>query len=246
MKAKPSDQLTLLDLQALDQRESVLRHKRDSHPAHAVVRELAGRIDDLQRSQITQNSVISDLSREIERITHEIELVSARRDRQRGRIEANEVPLRDISSMEHEIAQMETRLSNLEDDQLSVEEQRENAQKARESMLTEIEGMKASIEQTKAEFMAEVAEADDELRTVIAKRRELAASIAKDLLDEYERVRALNGALAVLEVRNGVGIGMAAEISPLERETIRTTPADEVYWAEDTGAIVVRTQQARD
>ncbi len=246
MKAKPSDQLTLLDLQALDQRESVLRHQRDSHPAHAVVRELAGRIDDLQRSQITQNSVISDLSREIERITHEIELVSARRDRQRGRIEANEVPLRDISSMEHEIAQMETRLSNLEDDQLSVEEQRENAQKARESMLTEIEGMKASIEQTKAEFMAEVAEADDELRTVIAKRRELAASIAKDLLDEYERVRALNGALAVLEVRNGVGIGMAAEISPLERETIRTTPADEVYWAEDTGAIVVRTQQARD
>ena len=94
--------------------------------------------------------------------------------------------------------------------------------------------------------MAEVAEADDELRTVIAKRRELAASIAKDLLDEYERVRASNGALAVLEVRDGVGIGMAAEISPLERETIRTTPADEVYWAEDTGAIVVRTQQARD
>lgn len=246
MKAKPSDQLTLLDLQALDQRESVLRHKRDSHPAHGTVRELAGRIDDLQRSQITQTSVISDLSREIERITHEIELVSARRDRQRGRIEANEVPLRDISSMEHEIAQMQTRLSRLEDDQLSVEEQRENAQKARESMLSEIEGMKASIEQTKAEFMAEVAEADDELRTVIAKRRELAASIAKDLLDEYERVRALNGALAVLEVRNGVGIGMAAEISPLERETIRTTPADEVYWAEDTGAIVVRTQQARD
>lgn len=246
MKAKPSDQLTLLDLQALDQRESVLRHQRDSHPAHATVRELAGRIDDLQRSQITQTSVISDLSREIERITHEIELVSARRDRQRGRIEANEVPLRDISSMEHEIAQMQTRLSRLEDDQLSVEEQRENAQKARESMLSEIEGMKASIEQTKAEFMAEVAEADDELRTVIAKRRELAASIAKDLLDEYERVRASNGALAVLEVRDGVGIGMAAEISPLERETIRTTPADEVYWAEDTGAIVVRTQQARD
>lgn len=246
MKAKPSDQLTLLDLQALDQRESVLRHKRDSHPAHGTVREFAGRIDDLQRSQITQTSVISDLSREIERITHEIELVSARRDRQRGRIEANEVPLRDISSMEHEIAQMQTRLSRLEDDQLSVEEQRENAQKARESMLSEIEAMKASIEQTKAEFMAEVAEADDELRTVIAKRRELAASIAKDLLDEYERVRALNGALAVLEVRDGVGIGMAAEISPLERETIRTTPADEVYWAEDTGAIVVRTQQARD
>lgn len=246
MKAKPTDQLSLLDLQALDQRESVLRHKRDSHPAHAAVREFAARIEDLQRSAVTQAAVISDLGREIDRTTREIELVAARRDRQRARIEANEVPLRDISSMEHEISQMEARLTSLENDQLSVEEQREGAERARESMLVEIEGMKASIEETKASFMAEVAESDEELRAVIAKRRALAASIAPALLEEYERVRALNGALAVLEVRGGVGIATAAEISPLELERIRTTPADEVYWAEDTGAIVVRTDQARD
>ena len=50
MKASHTDQLELLELQKLDQKESALRHKRDSHPAHATVREFAGRVADLQRA----------------------------------------------------------------------------------------------------------------------------------------------------------------------------------------------------
>lgn len=244
MKATHPDQLSLLDLQELDRRESALRHKRDAHPAHAAVRELAGRAEDLQRASITQSAVISDLAREIERIENEISLVSARRARQQARIEGNEVPLRDISSMEHEIAQMDARLSKLEEDQLSVEEQREAAVKAREAMLAEVEAMKSDVESHKAAFAADVAESDEELRSVIKKRRALAESLPADLLAEYESVRRLNGALAVIEVRNGVGIGSAADLSPLELETIRRTPVDELYRAEDTGAIVVRTSRA--
>ena len=38
VKATHTDQLELLELQKLDQKESALRHKRDSHPAHATVR----------------------------------------------------------------------------------------------------------------------------------------------------------------------------------------------------------------
>ena len=54
MKASHTDQLDLLELQKLDQKESALRHKRDSHPAHATVREFAGRVADLQRVGITK------------------------------------------------------------------------------------------------------------------------------------------------------------------------------------------------
>ena len=59
MKASHTDQLELLELQKLDQKESALRHKRDSHPAHATVREFAGRVADLQRAAISQNAVIA-------------------------------------------------------------------------------------------------------------------------------------------------------------------------------------------
>ncbi|MFC2570125.1 MAG: hypothetical protein ACFNUK_07395, partial [Schaalia sp.] len=102
MKASHTDQLELLELQKLDQKESALRHKRDSHPAHATVREFAGRVADLQRAAISQNAVIADTTREVTRIEEEIAKVSERRKRQQARIDNNQVPLRDISLMEHE------------------------------------------------------------------------------------------------------------------------------------------------
>ena len=86
-----------------------------------------------------------------------------------------------------------------------------------------------------------MAEADDELRRVIAARRELTDRLPSDLLNEYEEARRRNGALAVIEVRDGYGIGVAADLSPMELERIRLTPADEVYLTEETTQIVVRT-----
>ena len=229
MKATHTDQLDLLELQKLDQKESALRHKRDSHPAHATVREFAGRVADLQRAAISQNAVISDTGREVRRIEEEIAKVCERRSRQQGRIDANLVPLRDISAMEHEIAQMDRRLAKLEDGQVDAEERVETARAAQEKI--------------KADFQADVAEADDELRRVIAARRELTDRLPSDLLNEYEEARRRNGALAVIEVRDGYGIGVAADLSPMELERIRLTPADEVYLTEETAQIVVRTAE---
>ena len=65
MKASHTDQLDLLELQKLDQKESALRHKRDSHPAHATVREFAGRVADLQRAAELRYGEIPELEREL-------------------------------------------------------------------------------------------------------------------------------------------------------------------------------------
>ena len=241
MKAPHPQQLVLLELQKLDQKESALRHRRQVHPAHETVRELAGHLADLQRAAVTQGAVISDCEREVARIEDEIQRVRARRDRQNERIEKNQVPLRDINSMQHEIAQMDSRISRLEEEQLAAEERTESARAAREQMNAEAQAIEADIEATKARFLEEVAQLDDELRGVIAQRRERAGQIDPELLDEYESARSKNGALAVIEVRDGNPMGFA-ELSPMELERIRLTPADELYFAEETGQIVVRTR----
>ena len=141
VKATHTDQLELLELQKLDQKESALRHKRDSHPAHATVREFSGRVADLQRAAISQNAIIADVSRDITRIEDEIAKVSERRKRQQGRIDNNQVPLRDISAMEHEIAQMDRRLAKLEDDQVEAEERLEAARAAQDKMKAEAQAI---------------------------------------------------------------------------------------------------------
>ena len=175
------------------------------------------------------------------RIEDEIAKVSERRKRQQSRIDNNQVPLRDISAMEHEIAQMDRRLAKLENDQVDAEERVEAARAAQEKMKEEAQAIAADIERLKAEFQADVAEADDELRSVIAARRALAERLPHALLEEYEEARRRNGALAVIEVRDGYGIGVAADLSPMELERIRLTPHDELYLTEDTSQIVVRT-----
>ena len=163
------------------------------------------------------------------------------RKRQQSRIDNNQVPLRDISAMEHEIAQMDRRLAKLEDDQVEAEERVEAARAAQDKMKAEAQAIAADIEHLKAEFEADVAESDEELRRVIAARRALADRLPHSLLEEYEDARRRNGALAVIEVRDGYGIGVAADLSPMELERIRLTPADELYLTEDTSQIVVRT-----
>jgi len=145
VKATHTDQLDLLELQKLDQKESALRHKRDSHPAHATVREFAGRVADLQRAAITQSALIADTTREVTRIEDEIAKVSERRKRQQSRIDNNQVPLRDISAMEHEIAQMDRRLAKLENDQVDAEERVEAARAAQEKMKEEAQAIAADI-----------------------------------------------------------------------------------------------------
>lgn len=145
VKASHTDQLELLELQKLDQKESALRHKRDSHPAHATVREFAGRVADLQRAAISQSAVIADTMREVTRIEDEIAKVTERRKRQQSRIDNNQVPLRDISAMEHEIAQMDRRLAKLEDDQVEAEERVEAARAAQDQMKAEAQAIAADI-----------------------------------------------------------------------------------------------------
>ena len=224
MKATHENQLQLLDLQKLDQRESRLRHQRDSHPAHETVRELAARADDLRRAAVSQAAVIADCERETQRLEDERTKVAERRVRQQGRI-----------------AQMDQRLSVLENDQLAAEEKLEAAREAQDAMVREGDAIVADVEKTKVQFLEDTAAIDAELREVLAERRALAAALPSDLVEEYERARTRNGALAVLEVRDGNPMGAATDLSPLELESIRLTPADELYWTEDTGQIVVRT-----
>lgn len=244
MKAAHKDQLLLLDLQKLDQRESRLRHQRDSHPAHATLAELAGRADDLRRAAVAQGAVISDIQREAQKLEAEIAKVHSRRAIQQGRLERNEVPLRDMTAMEHEIERMDQRISDLEDAQLEAEERVEAAEEARRAMTQESAAIAADVEATRARFTEEMGGVDAELRDVLAQRRELAARLPEELLAEYERSRSRNGALAVIELRRGVAIGAATDLAPAELGVIARLPNDEVYWTEETGQLVVRSGDA--
>lgn len=244
MKASHQDQLLLLELQTLDQHISKQEHLRAKHPSHALIAELDARADDLHRAAVSQSAVVSDIRREVNRFEADSDKVRARRQLQQGRIDRNEVPLRDISPMQHEIERMDARLADLDDAQLDAEERLEAAEAAEAAMRQEEEALRADSLKAAETFTAETAELEEDLAHTRLQRTDLAARIPADLLAEYDRSRARNGVLAVVEVRSGTPVGGGSDFSPAELSALSVLPADEVYWAEETGQIVVRTTSA--
>lgn len=241
MSASPQDQAKLLDLLRIDQRLSALDHQRRSHPSHATLEVLAGRAEDLRRAAVAQAAVISDIRREASRLETDVERVRARRVTQQARLDANQVPLRDVSAMQHEIARMDQRIAELDDEQLAVEERLEAATAAEAAMRTEAEAIAADVAAAKETYRVDMEEVEAEAARAREEREALAAALPHSLLEDYEYARSRNGALAVIEVRDGLVVGAGAELSPLELDALRRTPADELYWMEGTSQIVVRT-----
>lgn len=241
MTFTPEQQKLLLDLQKLDQRATRLAHTRSKHPSHGIIQELSGRADDLRRAAVAQQAVVYDMERDASQIADDIEKVQARRAKQEGRIERNEVPLRDVSAMQHEIEQMTKRIGDLETQQLEVEERLEAAREAMEAMRKEGEAIIADVEAAQAKFAEDMGGVEDEMRAVAAEREALVATFPSGLLSEYDYARDRNGVLAIIEVRNGDVVSPGAELSPMEMDALRNAPANELYWTEDTYQIVVRT-----
>lgn len=242
MTFSPELQARLLELCKLDQRKMQLTAARKKHPSHAVIEELSGRADDLRRAAVAQQAVIFDLERDAKQVADDIARVVERRSMQEGRIERNEVPLRDVSSMQHEIDSMTKRIGVLETQQLEVEERLEAARGAMGAMKTEADAIIADVEAAKAGFTADMADTDEELRQVIADRDTLAGELPPALLSEYNYAFDRNSVLAVIEVRDGIVVTPGAELSPMELDALRNAPADDLFWTEDTSQIVVRTK----
>ncbi len=241
MNFTPEQQAMLLELARIDQRISVLQHTRQTHPVHETLRTLSGRAEDLRRAAVRQMAAISDIEREVQRIEGDIEKVQARRTLQQGRIDRNEVPLRDVTPMQHEIARMDERLGELENEQIGAEERLESAREAETAMKHDAEAIGRDVEAAKAEYTKEMADVENELTDLTQQRATFTDTFPAGLLDEYTYAADRNGTLAIMEIRDGVPMGMAADLSPAEISEALLAPADELCWVAATSQIIVRT-----
>lgn len=245
MKAPVEDQRALLELQRLDQRIAKLTHQKNAHPAHARIREAERAGEEAERERILGEARISDLKREQSRFEREIEQATRRRDVQQQRLDAGTVPLRDMSVLEHEIARIGQRIAELEDQQLETMEKVERAEREVRDLASRGERAAADAAAARAELDQATLGVDAGLRELGSKRQQIAGSVAADLLAEYERLRARTGGQAVVEVRGGLPVGASSEFSPAELGAIAALAPDDVYWAEETDQIVVRTDPQR-
>ncbi|MBZ5736462.1 C4-type zinc ribbon domain-containing protein [Nocardioides sp. TRM66260-LWL] len=245
MRAEPSVQLELLELQDLDTSADQLRHQRRSVPELAEIAavtktraELAGRATD-------HRIVVDDLASEQSKVDADVEQARARRDRDQARVDAGQVT--DPKSLERlvgELASLERRIRSLEDDELEVMERVEAAQGALDAVTAEIAELDERLAALTAARDERFAEIDARLADVERSRGPFAEAIPADLLALYEKLRAAKGGIGAARLHQRRCTGCQITLDAAVLGEIRKAPTDQVLRCEECSRILVRTSES--
>ena len=243
MKADPAVQRRLLDLADADAELARIEHRRRTLPELVEITDAEKSLQAKRDAQVTVQTTLADLDREVKRQEKEIDAVRAREDRDRGLLTGGTVSAKQLTDLEHELATLERRQATLEDDLLELMERRE---------AVELDAQHAGIELAKAEeALADAGRRRDEaladLETAQARRTAERSSILPEIPEAlfrlYDRVRTNKGTgAALLRARRCGACRLELDRSAISR--IAAAPADDVVTCEECGAVLVRTAES--
>jgi hypothetical protein len=245
VKADPTAQLRLLDLQAIDRALDQLSHRRRTLPELAEIDKATSGLGGLRDDVVRARTAVEDLDREIRRLETDVEQVRARKTRDQQRMESGAVThAKELESLQHEVASLSRRQSELEDSELELMERREEAQAVLDAALGALEEAQGALDAAEARRDAAFAEIDEAEAARRAERDPAAAGIPADLLALYEKIRAHSGGTGAAMLRARRCEGCRIELSGSDIAAVANAPADEVLRCEECRRILVRTEES--
>jgi predicted nucleic acid-binding Zn-ribbon protein len=245
VKADPTAQAALLDLQAQDSTLAQLAHRRSTLPEHARIAELQATVHDLDGTRIEADTAVSDLTRDQKKADAEVEQVKTRRTRDEERLNSGAVSNpKDLASLQHELVALERRISTLEDAELEVMEALEQAQTSLSTAESELAVIQVDLEQTVSARDQAVAVIDEQVADAQADRDRLAATVPDDLIALYDKVRAQYGGLGAAALRARRCEGCRLELNGADLRELAAQPEDDVLRCPECSRILVRTPES--
>jgi predicted nucleic acid-binding Zn-ribbon protein len=245
VNAAPDDQLRLLDVQALDSTVDRLNHRRATLPELEAISGAVAREEEVDADIVRAETEDSDLGREQTRVDADVEMVRARMERDKGRLDAGQVASpRELESLQSEIESLRRRQSDLEDAELEVMEQRETVQGRLDALRAEREKLAADLTTAEQARDRSWTEIDAELAQAGTDRASLKAALPADLLELYEKLRASSGGVGAAALHRGRCEGCHLQLNTVDLNRLRDAPDDEVLRCEECRRILVRTPES--
>jgi predicted nucleic acid-binding Zn-ribbon protein len=245
VKADPSAQERLLDLQDLDSRADQLRHQRRSLAEIAVLAELAAQRERLDGELQDARISVDDLSTDQAKVDADVEQVKARRERDQQRIDQGLISNpKDIQRMQQEMVSLERRITSLEDDEIEVMERLEEAQGTLDGLVAQLAETDEKIAAAAASRDARIIEIDAQLADIDSRRGPVVADLPADLLALYDRLREQKGGVGAALLRARSCGGCMLDLDNAELATIRAAAADDVIRCDECSRILVRTSES--
>lgn len=245
MKADPFAQLKLLDVQELDSAQDQLRHRLESLPQIAELKELTARraeVDDRARDARIR---VDDLTKAQKRADADVEQVKARRKRDQDRMEQGLVGNpKDLERMQSELVSLERRIADLEDQELEVMEELETAQRELDELTTTSAELDERIAAASGARDQASAEIEKQLGEKAAERRQTVSGLPEDLLALYTRLREQKGGVGAAALRARRCTGCSLQLNASDLGVMAKAPSDEVLRCEECNRILVRTLES--
>ncbi len=241
-KAPASEQLRLLDLQALDGKLTQLSRRAAATAKNAEIDALVEKLAAADSSLVSLNTEIADTERELKRAEADVETVESRIERDQKRLDSGSGTPKDLTALQHELVSLNKRRSDLEDVELEVMERLETLrtrhtehQQANDQLREELSG----LERTRDDELAGI---ENERGTVSADRKELAGSFEPALLAVYEKTLAHRG-IGAARLFHGKSEGSGMQLSAGDLADIRKAAADDIVFCPDSGCILIRSEE---
>ena len=235
-----AQQRLLIDLQDIDSRLARLRHERKHLPVLGRIESVIERLKTNKRAAIQADAALSEAKTRVIRSEDEVGQVVRRAEVLRERLHSGNSAARDLSAIQGEIDQLGQRQSALEEAQIAAMEALDSAREESERLKQEESDIRVAGRELTAKRDAEFARLDQEIDSLEKQRADLAGTVERALLSDYEAVRASTGGLGAVALRGRTVEGGAVEISPQELARIVAAPQDQVIHAEENDVIIVR------
>jgi predicted nucleic acid-binding Zn-ribbon protein len=244
LKADPSRQWRLLDLQAIDTRLDQIAHARSHLPQKPAVEAARAELAALETQIVNARTAAHDVQRELSKSDQDVQLVRDRAARNQSRLDAGQGTAKDLQALQHELTSLARRQAELEDLEIEVMERAESLN----ARVTELESRRVELEEQLAQLESErdaaLAKLEAEEGTVGAGRADIVAGVGDELAALYEKIRASSGGMAAAELRHRRCGGCRLELGNVDLDRIRKAPQDEVVRCEECRRIMIRTAES--
>lgn len=240
MKAAPSDQHQILDIQRMDFAVATLMNKLAALPEIAELQAATNRLAVVRDLAVAAETQISDIKRELLRSEADVEQVATRLERDEKRLADGSTSPKELEKLQHEVQTLSARRSELEEVELEIMLRIDSIKER----LAELRAEEAGLVSSSEEILGRKVRASEEIELEIAafkqERGAVASTVDGALLDLYEKIRSNNNGTGAAAIRDGKCDGCHLSINSVELGRIKTLASDEVVRCEECRCILVR------
>jgi predicted nucleic acid-binding Zn-ribbon protein len=240
MKATPSDQQAILEVQSLDDQLASLTQREANLPETLALNSTVIKRNNVRDLRIAAETERTDVKRELSRAEGDVEQIVTRIQRDEARLNSGTGTPKELEQTQHELVTLGQRRAELEEAELTIMLQVEGITNRINELSAEEEKLNAEIAELEIKRENALTIIINERNSVSEKRAAVAAPIAQELKDLYTKLAAdNNGNGAALLVGNECK-GCHLTINTTEVQRISTLSADEVVRCEQCRCILVR------